>query len=295
VRVGVVGAGTMGAGIAQTFAMAGHDVTMVDVGAAQLERGMKSIDSSLAKLEEKRKLDAPAREIASRIRTATDVNALKDAELVVEAAFEDPKVKAQVFADLDRVTAKNVILASNTSSISIDGLASKTTRPDRVAGMHFMNPVPIMQLVEVVRGPRTSDETLRTIVDLARALGKTPVVSADRPGFIANRILMPMINEAFLALGEGIGSAEDIDAVMTLGMSHPIGPLRLADLIGLDVCLSVMEVLERDLGDKKYAPASNLRELVRAGRLGRKSGRGVYDYAPAKAPDKTTAPEKATA
>jgi 3-hydroxybutyryl-CoA dehydrogenase len=194
-----------------------------------------------------------------------------------------------VFADLDRVTAKDVILASNTSSIPIDGLASRTGRPDKVAGMHFMNPVPIMQLVEVVRGPRTSDETLRTIVDLARALGKTPVVSADRPGFIANRVLMPMINEAFLALGEKVGSAEDIDTVMTLGMNHPIGPLRLADLIGLDVCVAVMEVLERDLGDKKYAPAPNLRELVRAGRLGRKSGRGVYDYAPAKAPEKATA------
>jgi 3-hydroxybutyryl-CoA dehydrogenase len=288
-RVGVVGAGTMGAGIAQTFAMAGHDVTMVDVGAAQLERGMKSIDSSLAKLEEKRKLDAPAREIASRIRTATDVRALKDAELVVEAAFEDPKVKEKVFADLDRVTRKDVILASNTSSISIDGLASRTGRPDKVAGMHFMNPVPIMQLVEVVRGPRTSDETLRTIVDLARALGKTPVVSADRPGFIANRVLMPMINEAFLALGEGVGSADDIDAVMTLGMSHPIGPLRLADLIGLDVCVAIMEVLARDLADKKYAPAPNLRDLVRAGRLGRKSGRGVYDYAPTKVPEKAMA------
>jgi 3-hydroxybutyryl-CoA dehydrogenase len=289
VKVGVVGAGTMGAGIAQTFAMAGHDVTMVDVGAAQLQRGMKSIDSSLARLEEKGKVDAPAREIASRIHTATDVSALKDAELVVEAAFEDPNVKGQVFADLDRVTKKDVVLASNTSSISIDGLASRTGRPDKVVGMHFMNPVPIMQLVEVVRGPRTSDETLRTIVDLARALGKTPVVSADRPGFIANRVLMPMINEAFLALGENVGSAEDIDAVMTLGMSHPIGPLRLADLIGLDVCVAIMEVLERDLADKKYAPAPNLREFVRAGRLGRKSGRGVYDYTPAKVPEKATA------
>ena len=288
-KVGVVGAGTMGAGIAQMFAMAGHDVTMVDVGAAQLERGMKAIDASLAKLEEKRKLDAPAREIASRIRTATDVSALKDAELVVEAAFEDPKVKGQVFAELDRVTATNVILASNTSSISIDGLASRTRRPDKVAGMHFMNPVPIMPLVEVVRGPRTSDETLRTIVELARSLGRTPVVSADRPGFIANRVLMPMINEAFLALGESVGSAEDIDAVMTLGMSHPIGPLRLADLIGLDVCVAIMEVLEHDLGDKKYAPAPNLRELVRAGRLGRKAGRGVNEYAPAKVPEKATA------
>ncbi|HEY6960116.1 MAG TPA: 3-hydroxyacyl-CoA dehydrogenase NAD-binding domain-containing protein [Candidatus Limnocylindria bacterium] len=282
-RVGVVGAGTMGNGIAQTFAMNGHDVTMVDVGEAQLERGMKAIRGSLAKLEEKKKLAAPAAEIAARVGTSTDVGALGDADLVVEAAFEDPRVKQDLFARLDGVTRKDVILASNTSSISIDALASRTSRPACVAGMHFMNPVPIMQLVEVVRGPRTSDETLRTIVDLARGLGKTPVVSADRPGFIANRVLMPMINEAFLALGEGVGSAEDIDTVMTLGMNHPIGPLRLADLIGLDVCVAIMEVLARDLASDKYAPAPNLRRLVSEGRLGRKSGRGVYEYEPAKA------------
>jgi 3-hydroxybutyryl-CoA dehydrogenase len=278
-RVGVVGAGTMGSGIAQTFAMGGHDVTLVDVGAPQLERGMKTVRVSLAKLAEKNKLAAPAEEIAGRIHTATDVGALKNADLVVEAAFEDPKVKQEVFAKLDAVTPRDAILASNTSSISIDGLASRTTRPAKVAGMHFMNPVPIMQLVEVVRGPRTSDETLSAIVALARALGKTPVVSADRPGFIANRVLMPMINEAFLALGEHVGTAEDIDTVMTLGMNHPIGPLRLADLIGLDVCVAIMEVLARDLGSDKYAPAPNLRELVKAGRLGRKSGQGVYTYA----------------
>ena len=277
-RVGVVGAGTMGAGIAQTFAMAGHDVTMVDVAAPQLERGMTSIRASLAKLEDKRALAAPAQEIAQRITTARDVAALRDADLVVEAAFEDPKVKADLFAQLDGVTRKDVILASNTSSISIDGLASRTTRADRVAGMHFMNPVPIMKLVEVVRGPRTSDETLAAVVDLAKKLGKTPIVSADRPGFIANRVLMPMINEAFHALAEGVGSAEDIDTVMTLGMNHPIGPLRLADLIGLDVCVAIMEVLARDLGDDKYAPAPNLRAHVARGELGRKSGRGVYDY-----------------
>ena len=274
----------MGAGIAQTFAMAGHDVTMVDVAPAQLERGMKSIRASLAKLEEKRKLAAPAQEIAGHIATATDLGALRDAELVVEAAFEDPMVKADLFAKLDGVTRKDVILASNTSSISIDGLASRTTRPERVAGMHFMNPVPIMQLVEVVRGPRTSDETLGAVVEMARSLGKTPVVSADRPGFIANRVLMPMINEAFLALDEGVGSAADIDTVMTLGMNHPIGPLRLADLIGLDVCVAIMEVLARDLGDKKYAPAPNLRAYVARGELGRKSGKGVYDYAEAAMP-----------
>jgi 3-hydroxybutyryl-CoA dehydrogenase len=277
-RVGVVGAGTMGAGIAQTFAMAGFDVTLVDVGQPQLDRGIDSIRSSLAKLEEKEKLTSAAADIAARIRTATDVAALSDAGLVVEAAFEDPRLKADLFARLDAVTPRNVILASNTSSISIDGLASRTTRPDRVAGMHFMNPVPIMTLVEVVRGPRTSDDTLAAVIETAKRLGKTPVVSADRPGFIANRILMPMINEAFLALDEGVGSATDIDTVMTLGMNHPIGPLRLADLIGLDVCLAIMDILERDLGQAKYAPAKNLRALVAAGHLGRKTGRGVFAY-----------------
>ena len=277
-KVGVVGAGTMGAGIAQTFATAGFDVTMVDVAAPQLERGMKTIRSSLAKLEEKMKLPGAPAAILSRITTATDLSALRDASLVVEAAFEDPTVKAELFAKLDALTKKDVILASNTSSISIDSLASRTSRPERVAGMHFMNPVPIMTLVEVVRGARTSDETLGAIVDLAKRLGKTPVVSADRPGFIANRILMPMINEAFFALEEKIGTALDIDLVMTLGMNHPIGPLKLADLIGLDVCLAVIEVLQRDLADEKYRPAAVLKELVAAGRLGRKTGRGVYDY-----------------
>ena len=277
-KVGVVGAGTMGAGIAQSFATAGFDVTLVDVGQAQLDRGMKTIQASLAKLEEKKKLPAPAAQIAGRITSTTDIAALDDAGLVVEAAFEDPTLKADLFAKLDQVAPRGVILASNTSSISIDSLASRTRRPDRVAGMHFMNPVPIMSLVEVVRGARTSAETLGAIVDLAKRLGKTPVVSADRPGFIANRILMPMINEAFLALEEGVGSATDIDTVMTLGMNHPIGPLRLADLIGLDVCVAIMRVLERDLGQAKYAPAKNLQELVSAGRLGRKSGEGVYSY-----------------
>ena len=277
-RIGVVGAGTMGSGIAQTFAMAGHDVTMVDVGVSQLERGMKTIRASLAKLEGKKALSAPADDIAGRVAATTDLAALRDAEFVVEAAFEDPKVKQDVFAKLDGITREDVVLASNTSSISIDGLASRTKRADRVAGMHFMNPVPIMPLVEVVRGPRTSDETLHVVVDLAKALGKTPVVSADRPGFIANRVLMPMINEAFRALGEGVGTAEDIDRVMTLGMSHPLGPLRLADLIGLDVCVAVMDVLARDLKGEHYAPAKALGDLVKAGRLGRKSGQGVYSY-----------------
>ncbi len=277
-RVGVVGAGTMGAGIAQTFATAGFDVTMVDIGDAQLERGIRTIASSLTKLEEKKKLPRAAAEISALIKTSTDMSALSDAGLVVEAAFEDPKVKADLFAQLDQIAPRGVILASNTSSISIDGLAARTRRPELVAGMHFMNPVPLMALVEVVRGPRTSDATLAAVVEMAKRLGKTPVVSADRPGFIANRVLMPMINEAFRALDEKVGTSEDIDMVMTLGMNHPIGPLRLADLIGLDVCVAIMDVLARDLGDARYAPASNLRALVSEGRLGRKSGHGVYAY-----------------
>ena len=277
-KIGVIGAGTMGAGIAQTFAMAGHRVALLDKGQPELERGLRTIESSLAKLEEKKKLPSPAADIRGRIRTDTDIAAVNDVDLVVEAAYEDPRVKGDLFRVLDVVTPQRAILASNTSSISIDALAGETHRPDRVAGMHFMNPVPLMQLVEVVRGPHTSTETLSTIVDLAKQLGKTPVVSADRPGFIANRILMPMINEAFLALDEKVGTAEDIDTVMTLGMNHPMGPLRLADLIGLDVCVAIMDVLARDLGSEKYAPAPNLRALVRAGRLGRKTGQGVYSY-----------------
>jgi 3-hydroxybutyryl-CoA dehydrogenase len=278
VKVGVVGAGTMGHGIAQTFATAGFDVTLVDVDPEQVERAMTKIKSSLDLLEKKGKLPGAASDIAARVKTATDMTALRDAGLIVEAAYEDARVKGELFAKLDGVAPKDVILASNTSSISIDGLASHTKRPDRVAGMHFMNPVPLMQLVEVVKGPRTSDETLASVVDLAKKLGKTPVVSADRPGFIANRILMPMINEAFRALEEEVGTAEDIDLVMTLGMAHPIGPLRLADLIGLDVCVAVMDVLARDLGDERYAPPKRLRALVKEGRLGRKSGQGVYRY-----------------
>ena len=277
-KVGVIGAGTMGAGIAQSFAMAGHDVALLDKGQPELDKGLRAIDASLAKLEEKKTLPAPAAQIRSRIRTGTDVAAVNDVDLVVEAAFEDPSVKGELFKMLDAVTPRQAILATNTSSISIDGLAAKTHRPDRVVGMHFMNPVPVMKLVEVVKGPQTSPQTLERIVALAKEMGKTPVVSADRPGFVANRVLMPMINEAFLALDEKVATAEDIDTVMTLGMNHPMGPLRLADLIGLDVCVAIMEVLARDLGSDKYAPAPNLRRLVQAGRLGRKSGQGVYTY-----------------
>jgi 3-hydroxybutyryl-CoA dehydrogenase len=278
VKVGVVGAGTMGHGIAQTFATAGFDVTLVDVSPEQVERAVTKIKFSLDLLERKGKLPGSASDIAARIKTATDISALRDAGLVVEAAYEEPQVKADLFTKLDEVAPKDVILASNTSSISITTLAASTGRPDRVVGMHFFNPVPLMALVEVVRGLATSDETVDVVTDLSKRLGKTPVEARDYPGFVANRVLMPMINEAIYCLMEGVGSAEAIDTVMKLGMNHPMGPLALADLIGLDTCLAVMEVLHGGLGDDKYRPCPLLRQYVSAGWLGRKSGRGFYTY-----------------
>ncbi len=276
--IGVVGAGTMGAGIAQVCASAGLQVLLVDVGLEQLRRGQASITESLAKLEAKGRLPRPASEIARRIRTSVDVGDLARVDIVIEAAFEDANVKTELFRRLDQVCAPAAILASNTSSISVTRLAAATKRADRVVGMHFMNPVPLMSLVEVVRGLQTSDETVDAVKDLATKLGKTSVEAKDVPGFIANRILMPMINEAVFALSEGVGSATDIDTVMKLGMNHPMGPLALADLIGLDVCLAILEVLQRDLGDPKYRPAPLLRQYVQAGWLGRKSGRGFHRY-----------------
>jgi 3-hydroxybutyryl-CoA dehydrogenase len=278
-RVAVLGAGTMGNGIAQVFAQGGHAVTLRDVDQKALDRAMGQVDKSLAKLAEKGKLTSDERSAAmGRIRATTSIEEVSAADLVVEAVVENLQVKTQVFGELDRLTRPEAILASNTSSISITKLGAATRRPDKVIGMHFMNPVPLMALVEVIRGQATSDETMRTVIDLSRALGKTPVEVNDFPGFVANRVLMPMINEAIFAVYEGVAQPEAIDQVMKLGMNHPMGPLTLADFIGLDVCLAILEVLHDGLGDPKYRPCPLLRRMVDAGWLGRKSGRGFYTY-----------------
>ncbi len=278
-RVAVIGAGTMGNGIAHVFAQHGWSVTLIDVKQEALERGLATIRSNLDRQVKKGTIsaDAPA-EIVGRITPATALAAAAEAGVVVEAATENPTLKFSIFETLDRSCGPDVILASNTSSISITEIAARTGRPDKVIGMHFMNPVPVMQLVEVIRGHATSDATTSTVLELASSLGKTPVEVNDYPGFIANRILMPMINEAVYALMEGVGTPEAIDTVMKLGMNHPMGPLTLADFIGLDVCLAILEVLHEGLGDPKYRPCPLLRRMVAAGHLGRKSGQGFYRY-----------------
>ena len=279
-QVAVVGAGTMGSGIAQVFAQAGYPVVVVDTVPSQVQKALAAIDRSLQKLAEKGRITtAEARDALARIRTATGIDAVAESDLAVEAVVEDFGVKRDVFRQLDVLLPPEAILASNTSSISITELGAAVRRPAQVIGMHFMNPVPLMQLVEVIRGLGTGEETVTATVEAVRRLGKTPVVVNDAPGFVANRILMPMINEAIYTLMEGVGNAEAIDTVMRLGMNHPMGPLALADLIGLDVCLAIMEVLHRDLGDDKYRPCPLLRRMVAAGYLGRKSGRGFYTYA----------------
>jgi 3-hydroxybutyryl-CoA dehydrogenase len=269
----------MGNGIAHVFAQHGWDTALIDVVPASLERALATIRANFDRQVKKGTLTGEQRAAAvARIRTASSLDAVRDAELVVEAATEQPDVKFNIFRELDRVAPPGAILASNTSSISITTIAAQTGRPARVIGMHFMNPVPVMPLVEVIRGLGTGEETVKKVLELVQALDKTPVEVNDAPGFVSNRVLMPMINEAVFCVMEGVATPEAVDAVMKLGMNHPLGPLALADLIGLDVCLAILEVLHRDLGDDKYRPAPLLRKMVAAGRLGRKSGRGFHVY-----------------
>ncbi len=278
-NIAVIGSGTMGNGIAHVFAQHGHSVALIDVSQAALDKALKTIGGNLDRQVKKGIIaaEAPA-EILGRIHLSTELASAADCSLVIEAASENPAIKFELFAKLDGICRGDAILATNTSSISITQIAAKTKRPAQVIGMHFMNPVPVMQLVEVIRGHSTSDATTQTVMELSAALGKTPVEVNDYPGFVSNRVLMPMINEAIFCVFEGVATPESIDTVMKLGMAHPMGPLALADFIGLDVCLAILNVLHEGIGDDKYRPCPLLKKMVAAGYLGRKSGKGFYEY-----------------
>ncbi|MCO4758623.1 MAG: 3-hydroxybutyryl-CoA dehydrogenase [Oceanospirillaceae bacterium] len=277
-QIGVIGAGQMGRGIAQVMATAGYELVLVDLSENALHMALSVIESSLTKLQDKGLIEERPSAVLGRIRCETSMNVLADCDLVIEAATENEEIKNKIFKQLDELCKPDAILASNTSSLSITRLAATTSRPDKVIGMHFMNPVPVLALVEVINGLQTSAETTEKVVEAAKRAGKEPIPVKDKAAFVLNRILLPMINEAIFALDEGCANVEQIDSIMKLGASHPIGPLALADLIGLDTCLSIMNVLYENFGDSKYRPAPYLRQMVDAGYLGRKSGRGFYEY-----------------